>query len=88
MSSEWIFRPSSKNLNEGLYFRYVQQECGKHGMSEHTEIRVEKKTKHDLPSIICRECCRDVEKRRAYKKQQQGNNSQSQKSQPRSFWND
>lgn len=69
--SEWIYRPSSKYPGEGLHFRYVQQEYGKHGMTEHTEIQVDKKSKHDLPSIICRACCRDVEKRRAYKRQEQ-----------------
>lgn len=67
MSNDWIFRPSSNYPNEGLYFRYVQMKCGKHGMTEHTEIQTEK-SRYNLPSTICRECCRDVERRRANQK--------------------
>lgn len=53
--TKWTFRQSKLYPNYGVNYRYVQQECLRHGMTEHSEI--------ENGSSICRSCCRDRQKR-------------------------
>lgn len=53
--SDWVFRPSTRIDNHGIYYKYEQDYCQKHGMTEHVRVG---------NSTLCRQCASKHDKKR------------------------
>ena len=62
----WTWRKSglARYPNTGLWYKYVYDECHKHGRTQHIKVMQESKMqkKYNLDGI-CRECARENERR-------------------------
>lgn len=57
--------------SRGIWRRYIMDDCNKHGLTEHAEVKVELKKKSDLPHRLCRECGRTSEQRNFYRQERE-----------------
>ena len=71
MSENWNYRPSKKYHNTGIDWRYTQEKCHKHGMTQHVEVKEYsvKRKKGDTPLLVCQLCCQQNVKNRGKKEQ-------------------
>ena len=60
ISDGWIYRPSPKYQNHGIYYRYEHDECDTHGEVAYAVVYGAKK----LTDRICRQCARERENER------------------------